>query len=419
MARQAQAGGDLKARGAIVDAFLERLDEVVDRCVDAIVGGIGSYRRLGDSVHEEVRTAVRGNVAGLARVLSEGRDVGPEHLRSIARVGARRAESGIPLDDVLHAYRLVSRLCWIVLSEECRRYEGSSLEATIEIADALLRYTDRIAIAVAEAYAEAQRAIVREQEGARREFLADLLYGTETDPEEILQRAHTYGYDLSLSYIALVGIGPEREGHAEAMVAVAVAKLIPEGAAEPIILAKGEHTIALIPVDPSFDTVMMPEKLVTELEGDWCFGMGGPEPGLEGIRRAYLEAREALEIGLALGFSGRVHRFDDLLPYHFLRSDPALAERFVDQTIGPLLDYDARRRGELVNTLEAYFRAGGSVKLAGELLFAHPHTVAYRLKQLQKLTGWSLKDPEHKLRLQLALRAHRLAQARADVNGSY
>ena len=144
--------------------------------------------------------------------------------------------------------------------------------------------------------------------------------------------------------------------------------------------------------------------------------MGGPDPGLEGIRRAYLEAREALEIGVALGLGGPVYRFDDLLLYHLLRTEPALLDRFVEQTLGPLIEHDDRRKGELVKTIEAYFNSDGSVKIAGEVLFAHPHTVTYRLKQIERLTGWSLRDSEDKLRLQLAVRAYRLAQARRDVD---
>jgi DNA-binding PucR family transcriptional regulator len=142
--------------------------------------------------------------------------------------------------------------------------------------------------------------------------------------------------------------------------------------------------------------------------------VGGPELGLEGIRRAYLEAREALEIGHALKLEGTAFRFDDLILYHFLKMDPGLVDRFVDQMLGPLLEYDERRKGELTKTLEIYFKADGSVKLAGEMLFAHPHTVSYRMKQIERLTGWSLRDPEDKLRLQLALRACRLAQARSE-----
>lgn len=402
---------------AIVEAFQARLDEVVDKGVTAVWRAVPSYRRLGDDFRADVARAMRLNVETLSQVLSQQREISRAELRSLEKVGGQRAEAGIRLEDVMHAYRTVSRCCWDVLAEECRAYESQGgLDAAIQLADAVLRYTDEISTGVADAYARAQRAIVREQEGARREFLADLLFGTDMASEDILRRAHTFGYDLSLSYAALVGCGPRHVEGKEATVAAAASATLSYGSAEPIVLQKGEHTIALIPVDPALDPVALPEKLVAELDGEWSFGMGGPEPGLKGIRRAYLEAREALEIGLALGLGGPVHRFDDLLLYHFLRVEPALVERFVEQTLGPLIAYDERRKGELVKTIEAYFAVDGSVKMAGQALFAHPHTVTYRLKQVESLTGWSLRNSEDKLRLQLALRAYRLAQARGDFD---
>jgi hypothetical protein len=399
----------------IIDRFLERLDEVVERCAQAIAGTVPSYGRADDVLMADVRDAVRGNVETLAMVLSQDRDVRADELAAIEGVGARRAEASIPLDDVLHAYRTVSRVCWDALAEECRAHrEGDALDAAIALAEAVLRYTDQISTRVAEAYSRAQHAIVREQEGARREFLADLLYGTDAEPEEILRQAHTFGYDLSLSYVALVGIGAERDGRTEAAVSAAASNAVGNIAADPIVLQKGEHTIALLPADPGGNAMGAAEKMTVDLGSGWRFGMGGPDPGLEGIRRAYLEAREALEIGLALGIAGPLFLFDDLLLYHFLRSEPKLVERFIVQTLGPLIDYDARRRGELVKTLDAYFNADGSVKMAGEALFAHPHTVTYRLKQIERLTGWSLRSAEDKLRLQLSLRALRLSNARRD-----
>ncbi|MDQ3956870.1 MAG: helix-turn-helix domain-containing protein [Actinomycetota bacterium] len=398
----------------IVDGFLQRLDEVVDRSAGAIWDAVPSYERSGEPLLDDVRQAVRENVEVLAHVLSAGRDVRREELEGIERVGARRAEAGIPLDDVLHAYRTVSRVCWDVLADQCRAFEGDALEPAIELAEAVLAYTDSISTAVAEAYARAQRAIVREQEGARREFLADVLYGTDASPENILARAHSFGYDLSLSYVALVGCGPESDTRKEATVLSAAASMGSFATADPIVLQKAEQTIALLPAEPFAEPGIAPHKLVAELGGGWRFGVGGPEPGLEGIRRAYLEAREALEIGTALGLGDQVYLFDDLLLYHFLRIEPPLVERFVRQMLGPLIEYDAKRKGELLKTLEAYFDADASVKMAGEALFAHPHTVTYRLKQIEKLTGWSLRDPEDKLRLQLSLRAHRLAQVRRE-----
>jgi PucR C-terminal helix-turn-helix domain/GGDEF-like domain len=398
----------------IIERFLGQLDDVVDRCTMAINDNIPSYKRGGEPFMEDVRESVRENVANLAQVLSQTRDVRRDELESIERVGARRAEAGIPLDDVLHAYRTVTRVCWDALAQECRGFSGDALEATIELAQSTLRYTDVISTAVAEAYARAQRAIVREQEGARREFLADVLYGTEAAPEDILRRAHTFGYDLSLSYIALLGMGPVGETMKEAAIASAAANVLPQAGADSIVLQRAEQTVALVPADPAIDPSTVPEKLVGELGDGWRFGMGGPALGLEGIRRAYLEAREALEIGIGLALPGPVYYFDDLLLYHFLRTEPALVDRFIEETLGPLIAYDDRRRGELVKTMDAYFECDTSVKLAGQRLFAHPHTVTYRLKQIERLTSWSLRDPEDKLRLQLALRAHRLAQARTE-----
>ncbi|MGH2755963.1 MAG: PucR family transcriptional regulator [Actinomycetota bacterium] len=403
----------------IVERFLTRLDRVVERSADAIWEAVPSYGRSGGPTREDVQGAVRGNVATLAHVLRERREIGREELEPIERVGARRAEAGIPLDDVLQAYRTVSRVCWDLMAEECRSYEGDALEAAIVLAEAILRYTDEVSTAVAEAYSKAQRAIVREQEGARREFLADLLYGSDATPEDMLSRAHSFGYDLSLDYVALVGTGPGKDSRKETLVSTAASNLMPQASAEPIVLQKADQTIALLPSDPNMADNLIPEKIVAELGTGWSFGMGGPELGLEGIRRAYLEAREALEIGQSLQMDGPVHRFDDLLLYHFLKVEPGLIDRFVDQMLGPLIEYDERRKGELVKTLEAFFHADGSVKLAGEALFAHPHTVSYRLKQVEKLTGWSLRGPEDKLRLHLALRAYRLARGRHDPdNGS-
>ena len=403
--------------GPIVERFVERSDEVTEKAHEAIWNAVASYARAGDELADDVKEAVRNNVVTLAHVLHQSRDIKREELEGIRRVGSRRAEQGIPLDDVLHAYRTVSRVCWDVLAEECRAFEGDALEPTIELAQSVLRYTDEISTGVAEAYAKAQRRLVREQEGARREFLSELLYGTETSPEELLGRAHAFGYDLSLSYLALVGIGPDSRQGRETAVATAVTAAVGTGTADPIILQKGDHTIALLPTEPLADLGVVPEKLAAELGGKWMFGVGGPALGLDGIRKAYLEAREALEIGGALSLGGNVFRFDDLLMYHFLRVDLGLVDRFVSQMLGPLIEYDDRRKGELLKTLEIYFKADGSVKLAGEMLFAHPHTVTYRLKQIQRLTGWSLRDPEDKMRMQLAVRAYRLAEARKDGEG--
>ena len=398
----------------ISDGFLARLDEVVERSAGAVVESISSFGRPDEGLAHDVRLSVRESVVTLAKMLSHGRQVSRDDLQLIERLGARRAEAGIPLDDVLRSFRTVSRCCYEILSEECKGYEGDALTAAIDVGEAVLRYTDQISTAVARGYAKAQRSIVKQQEGQRREFLSELLYGVDVPAEDILRKAHAFGYDLSVNYLAMVGQGPELPMRPEVAVASAASNATSNGATEPIVLERAEHTVALLPSDSPTDPGIVPEKLAAGVSSEWTFGLGGPEPGLDGVRRAYLEAREALEIGTALELDGPVYRFDDLILYHFLRVEPALVDRFVDQMLGPLLEYDERRKGELIKTLESYFDSDGSVKSAGEALFAHPHTVTYRLKQIQKLTGFSLRNAEDKLKLQLGLRARRLAQLRRD-----
>ncbi|MCA1839027.1 MAG: helix-turn-helix domain-containing protein, partial [Actinobacteria bacterium] len=150
--------------------------------------------------------------------------------------------------------------------------------------------------------------------------------------------------------------------------------------------------------------------LSDKLGDEYSIGVGGPYPSLEGCRRSYLEAREALEIGSVINKQDRVHVFEDFLLYRFLRSDSALVSRFVDEVIGAIVEHDKRRRSELVKTLAAYFATDESAKEAGVRLYAHPHTVTYRLKQIEKLTGRSLRDPEDKLHLHLAVKALRLME---------
>ena len=243
-----------------MSSFLERLDEVVERSLGAISQAVPSYARADDAYMEDVREAVRENVLTLSTILSQQRAFTSEELASIERVGARRAEAGIPLQDLLRAYRTVVRTCWDVLSEECRSSPEGALEASLVLAEAVLRCTDQVSTTVADAYLSTQRAIVRDQEGARREFLADVLYGVEAQPEDILRRAHTFGYDLSEDYMALVGRGPEQDSRKEAMVAGAVARLYGPSSADPIVLQKAEHTIALVPVAGESDPALCPKS---------------------------------------------------------------------------------------------------------------------------------------------------------------
>jgi hypothetical protein len=92
------------------------LDGFVDRIVERIRTEIPDFRRLSVAT---LRRAVRGNVGRALAALRELRPPTPDELEGSAAIGRERAEQGLTVDAVLHAYRIwhanaapTWRACW-------------------------------------------------------------------------------------------------------------------------------------------------------------------------------------------------------------------------------------------------------------------------------------------------------------------
>jgi sugar diacid utilization regulator len=136
-------------------------------------------------------------------------------------------------------------------------------------------------------------------------------------------------------------------------------------------------------------------------------GIGGYYSGLRGISASYLEAQQAIEAGRKLRPEAVMHMHDEVIPQLVMTQNPRLAERYVSQSLGRLLEPPTRSRGQLLETLETYL-ATGSVKDAATALKLHRHTVLYRLDKLRELLGGDLDTTAGRMRLQLALDLRKL-----------
>lgn len=400
----------------LVRRFSERVPEVAEAVVDEIWEIPGYAASDEEHLRDEVTQAVERNVRAFLKALAEGRDLPKREIDELAIVGEERAHQGVPLEDVLRAFRTVGRVLWDHLSQQLSAEDRSSVDLAIELSGNLMRFTDEIASSVAHHYSIAQRSIVRRQEAARREFLHDLLQGTYVSPDDMVMRAREFGLDLARQHLGVVALSEDLPdpGEEQLVLSRALDRLAEElqSTGRPMVDRRGGRNIGLVGLSHGADAslVEIATFLAEELPKGWSVGVGGPYSGLEGCRRAFVEADEALQIGAAIDPERGAYVFEHYLLYRFLRADSALVERFVDQVLGPVIGHDDRRRSELVKTLDAYFAADSSAKEAGRRLYAHPHTVTYRLKQVERLTGRSLKDPEDKLHLHLAVKALRLTK---------
>jgi DNA-binding PucR family transcriptional regulator len=118
-----------------------------------------------------------------------------------------------------------------------------------------------------------------------------------------------------------------------------------------------------------------------------------------------------LALGLPGAGSGMVvadQRRVDLL----LLRDEALAHGFVAGALGPLDALPETQRTRLEETLGAWLRHQGEVRLVAADLHVHAQTVRYRLGRLRDLLGGRMTSADGRLELELALRARRLRAAR-------
>jgi DNA-binding PucR family transcriptional regulator len=71
------------------------------------------------------------------------------------------------------------------------------------------------------------------------------------------------------------------------------------------------------------------------------------------------------------------------------------------------MEYDRRRRTQLVQTLEQYLRDRRSIVTTARALYVHPNTLRQRLERIETLTGLDLAT-EDLLSLELAVKLARL-----------
>jgi Purine catabolism regulatory protein-like family/PucR C-terminal helix-turn-helix domain/GGDEF-like domain len=133
------------------------------------------------------------------------------------------------------------------------------------------------------------------------------------------------------------------------------------------------------------------------------------------LRRAFHEARCALE-ARALGDPENgggpgLATYRDLGSFQLLlalQDDDAL-RLFCDSILAPIEDGEGAYGGELMRSLEAFIECNGQWERAAKQLYCHRHTLRYRIRRVEELTGRSLDSARDRIDFWLALRGRELA----------
>ena len=182
-----------------------------------------------------------------------------------------------------------------------------------------------------------------------------------------------------------------------------------------LTLVRSSSAVFLVPDEVASDLPAV-EKLGNQLlaaagavmkPGSASVGIGNLANGVGELARSHVEARQALRLTRRAGGRGRVASYRSLGAFRLLLEvqSPDALRRFVNELLGPLLEYAQSRDTPLLETLEALSAARWVRRAAARNLGIHINSMTYRAERIQSLTGLQLDDPETRVAISIALRA--------------
>ncbi|WP_300404794.1 helix-turn-helix domain-containing protein [Nocardioides sp.] len=388
-------------------AFLDqhraaRVDAITDRLVETIVSVNANYAASSTVTHDDLRRSCHDNIDRVLEILraavaQEGLPDEDDPVYGAAReTGRRRAEQGLPLDDVLRSYRMGGRLIWDDLVE----VGDTALDALAvrEIGTRLWEVVDATSAQVATAYHHQELTLVRADEQQRAELWEGVLGGRAREPG--FAREAALLLDLPADADLLVVVATElRLRLAEQALGLHATAWVRRTA----------DVVGLVALrdDSPAEALHALERLSSETDG--ALGVSSVVPGLSGVEHGYVQASLALR---AQGKGVGLARFDDRLPEALLLGSPEVASRLVERWLGPVLALVPGESRALIDTLGAWVASGGSATRTAAVVHCHRNTVANRLHRFTEVTGHRLSDDAVPVDLDLALRAWRLRLAR-------
>ncbi|HEX8119974.1 MAG TPA: PucR family transcriptional regulator ligand-binding domain-containing protein [Solirubrobacteraceae bacterium] len=242
------------------------------------------------------------------------------------------------------------------------------------------------------------------------DVLAALVNGELTGPD-LLRRLEPFGLDDAVCGLVLAPVDDRRRPELEPALAAALR----DEAVPALVALDDTRTCALVPGmgdDELFDLGERARARVSAEAGVPVMAGAGRTVAAADARRTLHEARCALE-ARALGAvnGGALATYRDLGSFQLLLSlqDHEALGLFCDSLLGPIEAGEGQYGGELVRSLEAFIECNGQWERAAQRLFCHRHTLRYRIRRIEELTGRDLGNARDRIEFWLALRGKEIA----------
>lgn len=250
------------------------------------------------------------------------------------------------------------------------------------------------------------------EDSLRGSFLEELRAGARLEGQEVIRRAGRLGCDITHGAVVLAAAPNGDRPH------LVVATIRAE-APDAFVQNLEGRIYAILPCGEDADgadAVVLRAKLLAErVQAMAHVGVSPLERNAAELGRAIAEADLVVDV---LGGPGQLATADVVggtyrLLLWLLATRPGEVRAFHEATIAPLVSYDERYQTDLLGTLATYFEHDGNINATARAMYAHRHTIAYRLERIRELTELDPGRSEGRERLGLGLKVHNLLLHRA------
>ncbi|MBB6444287.1 helix-turn-helix domain-containing protein [Bacillus benzoevorans] len=265
-----------------------------------------------------------------------------------------------------------------------------------------------------------EQAVFDTQQRLNGEFVKKL-YSGHID-EALIQKAKSLNFDPSLNYVAMIiefqpTSNPmlSRDGFMRKMI-----QLIHQSLTDSLtqnMTVEHQNQIVVLLSNPNqsesawlISHIKGKVKLIQQeiQQRNWnvkaAFGIGRMKQGLLNVQYSLQEAEKCLKYIQRFRCENRIISYSDLGIQRFiLQHSEEEVHEFIHEVLGPLIEYDESRNGELLKTLYIYLEKNKNTKRTAETLHVHINTLNYRLKRIEEILSLDLTAGTQLLNLHLAV----------------
>lgn len=366
---------------AVGERLAERLDEVLAVLDATYRAEIPEYAALSaDDMASRVLPISRGIAEAFVTSLRHDRPPSVDDVPGLDAIGVQRVRIGMPLEPMLHAFRVFGRVVWTEMAQATGPDDAALLA---DLGGRWMDWIDRASSSAATAYLDASNELVRRIDARRGALLEALLEAASTS--DAVAVATEFQMTLADSYVPIAIAGGDATIRIDDVVATAPAGTIAGNRPSGLWLLVPGGSPELSPLVRAGDAQVVAHGVAAA-------------PGAPLAHSAH-ETQQLLSTAQRLGVGGVVGP-DDLLLERLVVDSNTVPRWLDDHVLRSLRDGD--RSGNIEPTLVAYLRTGSVPATAAEV-HAHGNTVAYRLGRVAELTGFDPRIPAQAAVLQLAV----------------